>query len=59
MNIKVPPYQRKGQAIFNFLEWLRLEKGFKTEKNNRMADPFYLSDDEFDNYYEEFLNKDI
>lgn len=53
---------RKGQHIFNFLEWLHQEKGIPNEQSNRMADPFHLSDEEWDKYLEEFnqlINKDI
>lgn len=27
---------RKGQEIFNFLEWLRLEKAISTNQNHRI-----------------------
>lgn len=53
MKIKTPKGWRKGQTIFNFLEWLRVEKGYWQAK--RMADPFNIPDDEFDELFEEFL----
>jgi len=53
IKIKKPKKWRKGQMIFNFLEWLAYEKNMVTI--NRMADPFFLTDEELDEYYEEFL----
>ena len=49
------PGWRKGQTIFNFLQWLVTEKGFEPVQSNRVADPFYLNDDKFDRLYDEFL----
>lgn len=57
MNIETPKSWRKGQTIFNFLEWLKLEKGVNANQNARLADSFHLSDEDFDKYYEEFINK--
>lgn len=63
MKITTPKNWRKGQTIFNFLEWLRVEKGFNQEdgelimSDTRMADPFYIVDEELDKYYEEFLKQ--
>jgi len=54
MNLKPPTSWRKGQTIFNFLEWLRIEKGFNGNQSVRMADPFHLSDKEFDKYIKEY-----
>ncbi len=45
---------RQGQDMFNFLEWLHQEKGVGTEQSKRMADPFQLSDKEWDRYKEEW-----
>ena len=53
---KRPKYIRKGQQIFNFLEWVQKEKGITNEQSNRMADPFYFSDTQWDSYYQEFCN---
>ena len=42
-NLKTPKGLRKGQTIFNFLAWLKTEKGFSGEAGeNRMADPFHI-----------------
>lgn len=46
--------QRIGQKIFNFLEWLHLEKGIGTNQCGRIADPFYISDDKMMEYWMEF-----
>lgn len=48
---------RKGQTLFNFLEWLRVNKQVIGNQNVRMADPFHLSDEEFNRYLEEFLEE--
>lgn len=49
--------QRQGQSIFNFLEWLRVEKGSADSgQAHRMADPFHLQDDEFDELWEQWLS---
>ena len=45
---------RKGQEMFNFLEWLHQEKGVGTNQNKRMADPFNLSDYDWDRYMVEY-----
>lgn len=39
----VPEDWRKGQTLFNFLEWLA-KKGYDTEQSVRMADLFYIED---------------
>ena len=46
---------RKGQHLFNFLEWLRVEKGYEANQSLRMADPFYIQDKEWDKLLEEYL----
>ena len=43
---------RKGQTIFNFLEWLKEEKG--VDGKNKMADPFYITDDNWDKLFKEY-----
>lgn len=53
---KVPTGWREGQTIFNFLEWLKDMKGVLPNQNARMADPFHLSDKEWNAYYSEFLS---
>ena len=55
MEIKTPRYWRKGQTIFNFLEWLSDKKKYGTNQNSRMADPFHIPDDEWDKLYKEYL----
>ena len=60
MIINKPKDWRKGQFIFNFLEWLRINKGFAGIQSSRMADPFNIDDKQFDEYYKEYsetLNK--
>lgn len=53
--MKTPKNWRKGQTIFNFLEWLRIEKKYTAEQSARMADPFYLTDEDYDKLMNEFL----
>ncbi len=56
MEIERPKGIRKGQQIFNFLEWIRNKYEHTShEQSKRMADPFHFSDELFDKYYEEFL----
>ena len=45
---------RKGQEIFNFLEWLRVVKGYQAMQSSRMADPFHIQDEEWDKLLKEF-----
>lgn len=55
-HIEKPVYIRKGQQLFNFLEWVRIKKGQSiTDLGGRMADPYHIPDVEFDSLYEEFL----
>ena len=49
---------RMGQRMFNFLCWLKDEKGINSEQSGRMGDPFNLSDEKFFKYYDEY-SKDI
>ena len=42
---KLGEYQRIGQRMYNFIEWL------KTEKDK---DVFYIEDDELIKYFEEY-----
>jgi len=53
--IKMPKGWRKGQFMFNFLEFLRV-KGIQTNQNSRLADSFHLPDEDWDKYMEEFIN---
>jgi hypothetical protein len=57
MNIQTPSRWRKGQTIFNFLEWLRVEKGVPANQSVRMADPFHMSDEDLDTLFDEFIAK--
>ena len=55
MKIKTPENWRKGQTLFNFFEWL-VSKGIPTgQMGDRCADIFYMSDEELDKYYKEYL----
>lgn len=56
-NLPKPKSWRTGQTIFNFLEWLSVTKGLTPCNQQRMVDPFYFSDKELDELYNEFLNK--
>ena len=59
MQIKTPKNWRKGQTIFNFLEWLK-EKGYSSHISNPngvMADPYYIKDEELDKLYKEFMEQ--
>ena len=56
MEIEIPEGIRKGQQIFNFLEWVRNTYKDKPHKESkRMADPFYFPDELFNKYYDEYL----
>lgn len=65
MKIHPPKGWRYGQMIFNFLEWLRVEKGYPGvldldygEYKGRMADPFHIEDEKFQalmTEYQEYL----
>ncbi len=63
MIFQIPPTTwvsgwRKGQTLFNFLEWLAKEKGYDTKQSIRMADPFYIDDEALDELYLEYLKKE-
>lgn len=55
--MKTPKGWRKGQTIYNFLEWLTWNKSapVANPSNTSMADPFHLSDEEWNKLYQEFL----
>ena len=57
-NIKTPENWRKGQTVFNFLEWLAANKGYPYNQSMRMVDPFHIPDKEWDKLVEEF-NKEM
>ena len=50
-----PAGWRKGQTIFNFLQWLKTDKDMSGNQNGRMADPFFISDELWDKYWKEFM----
>lgn len=52
--IKIPKGWRKGQTIFNFLEWLKT-KGYDNEQSSRMADPFHIENSTLEKLYEEYI----
>jgi len=54
---KVPPHWRKGQTIFNFLNWLKEKKGYHGNQNLQMADPFSIPDGDLDKLYEEYMSE--
>lgn len=45
---------RKGQQLFNFLEWLREHKDYCARQSFRMADPFHISDEDYNNLLKEY-----
>lgn len=45
---------RRGQFLFNFLEWLHTAKGYDTNQGSRMADPFHIPDATYEKLLEEF-----
>ena len=47
---------RDGQTLFNFLWWLKEEKGVLGDASNRLADTFHLSNEELNIFYKEFIN---
>ena len=55
IKIKTPSNWRLGQTFFNFFEWLAQRGIIGNGQSERMGDPFHLSDEEFEKYYEEFL----
>lgn len=51
-----PQGYRIGQTMYDFLEFLRNEKGYASEaKGCYMADPYYIPDDKLKTFYAEFL----
>ena len=55
--MKKPKNWRKGQMIFNFLEYC-LNHGVPANQNARLADTFHLSDRDYDKLWDDF-NKEI
>ena len=57
MDITTPDNQRIGQAIFNFLEWLK-KQGYKTgEMGERCADPYHIEDEKLIQLYHDWLKE--
>lgn len=56
IDFPVPNDQRKGQAIFNFLEWLKT-KGYSNDQSPRMADPFHIPNEALERLWKEFLKQ--
>jgi len=54
LDFEKPRELRKGQMLFNFLEWLA-HQGYPTKQSVRMADPFHIPDDELDALWNNFL----
>lgn len=52
---KIPEDWRKGQAVFNYLQWLRQNGHGESSEGRRIADPFHIPDNVWDEKYEEFL----
>jgi len=59
LELIIPRNWRKGQTLFNFLEWLQEEKEIHTNQSQRLADTFHVDDKEMDKYIKEYnkLNK--
>jgi hypothetical protein len=52
-----PEGWRDGQMIFNFLEFCKKE-GVSGNQNDRLADTFFLSDDEYNKLWNAFCKKE-
>jgi hypothetical protein len=50
-----PKEWRDGQTIFNFLEWLAMNKDVPYNQAGRMCDPFHIQDEDMEKYWEEFM----
>ena len=58
MNIKTPTGWRKGQTIFNFLQWLLTTGKLPANQlGQRVADPFFAQDPEWDSWWSEYLEE--
>lgn len=57
MNITTPKGWRKGQTIFNFLEWLLSNGGHANQAGSRAADTFHMPDKELDAKWKQFLSE--
>lgn len=52
-----PPGWRTGQVVFNFLEWCLVQGHLPENQNTRMADPFHIEDDEWDELMAKFMKE--
>ncbi|NHZ84597.1 MAG: hypothetical protein GWP19_01790 [Planctomycetia bacterium] len=52
-NIEKPKELRNGQTLINFLDWVSQKKEFQ---KIFVADIFYVSDEELEELYQEYLN---
>ena len=57
--LQKPNTWRTGQTLFNFLEWLKVEKGVDGNQNERLADTFHIPENEIEKYYNEFIKKHL
>jgi len=55
--IKAVEGWRKGQTLFNFLEWLRRKGYAEPHVDVRMGDPFHISDEDLDMYWDKFYGE--
>lgn len=59
ITLYIPEHERIGQFMFNFLSWLKQEKGYGSyvskEGERDMADPFFISDDEMGRLTVEYI----
>jgi len=51
--------RRKGQTLYEFLSWIKQEKG-RSGKSHccKMADIYYMTDDELEGLWKEYTEKD-
>ena len=52
-----PKGWRKGQTLFNFLEWLHQNKGLPLSPFNRMADTFNIPNDDLEKLFRDFTRE--
>jgi len=52
-----PRTWRKGQTLFNLLEWMGNNGHAPRTNTERLSDPFHITDDEFDRLYEQFMEE--
>ena len=58
MHFSRPAHLRKGQTLYLFLHWLRANGKWKPPlDSDKIADPFYIPDAEWDQLYAEFLHE--